>query len=663
MEGTVNFGILEEILLLLIVSVVAVSIFRRFKLPAILAYLFVGVVVGPNGLGWIVDVEDTRVLAEFGVVFLLFTVGLEFSFPQLMAMRRAVLGLGSAQVGLTTLVAGVAAWMMGMSASAAFVVGGVIAMSSTAIVIRQLTERLELGSRHGSLSVGVLLFQDVAVIPFLILIPALAGHGDNSVAQELAWTMGKGTLVVVAMLAAGHWLLRPLFQEIASSRSSELFTLTALLLTLAAAWVTHFAGLSLALGAFLAGMMLGETEFRHQVEADIRPFRDVLLGLFFITIGMLLEVGALPGIWHWVLLVAVAVMAFKLVAVTALSMLMGEEKGVAARAGLVLAQGGEFGFALLSLALSAGLLAPQPVQIILAALILTMAASPVLIHYNGAIVKRMFAESYMRQREQLVQDVAVHASGLNDHTIICGYGRIGQNIARLLEKEGFEYIALDLDPVRVRDARAAGERVYYGDSTHREMLEAAGLYRARALLISFDDIHATMKILPQVRRLRPDIPILVRTRDDTDLERLQKAGATEVVPETLEASLMLSSHLLLLLDVPVSRVVRQVQAIRDTRYQLLREYFHGQEGEDESSDAFRERLQTVTLGGEAYAVGKRLAQVNLDTTGVLVTAIRRRGIRGEDPMPETELSEGDTLVLYGAPEDIRTAEQRLLKGG
>lgn len=663
MEGTVNFGILEEILLLLIVSVVAVSIFRRFKLPAILAYLFVGVIVGPNGLGWIVDTEDTRVLAEFGVVFLLFTVGLEFSFPQLMAMKRAVLGLGGAQVGLTTAAAGVVAWLTGMSAAAAFVVGGVIAMSSTAIVIRQLTERLELGSRHGSLSVGVLLFQDVAVIPFLIVIPALAGHGESSVAQELLLTLAKGGVVVLAMLAAGHWLLRPMFHEIASSRSSELFTLTALLLTLAAAWVTHFAGLSLALGAFLAGMMLGETEFRHQVEADIRPFRDVLLGLFFITIGMLLEVHVLPGILHWVLLLAFALMAFKLVAVTALGVLMGIEKGVAVRAGLVLAQGGEFGFALLSLALSAGLLETGAAQIILAALILSMAASPILIHYNGAIVKRVFAESYMRRREQLVQDVALHAQDLSDHTIICGYGRIGQNVARLLDNEGFEYIALDLDPVRVRDARAAGERVYYGDSTHREMLEAAGLYRARAVVISFDDSYATMKILPQVRRMRPEIPILVRTRDDTDLERLQKAGATEVVPETLEAGLMLSSHLLLLLDVPVSRVIKQVQAIRDTRYQLLREYFHGEEpSSEDSSEAFRERLQTVTLVEDAFAVGKALGQLNLDATGVLVTAIRRYGIRGDDPSPDTELQAGDTLVLYGVPDDLKSAEQLLLKG-
>jgi CPA2 family monovalent cation:H+ antiporter-2 len=350
--------------------------------------------------------------------------------------------------------------------------------------------------------------------------------------------------------------------------------------------------------------------------------------------------------------------------VVALARLMGAEPGVAMRTGIVLAQGGEFGLVLLSLALGAQLLEPDASQVILAALIFSMALSPLMIHYNGIIVKRLFAGSYMRQREELLREVAQDASDLAGHVIVCGYGRIGQNIARLLDKEGFGHIALDLDPVRVRDARAAGERVFYGDSTHQEMLEAAGLSRARALLVSFDDVHAALKILQQVRRLRPDVPILVRTRDDADLERLQRAGATEVVPETLEASLMLSSHLLLLLDVPVTRVLREVKEIRDNRYQLLREYFRGQEVEagGPEMEAELERLSVVQLESGAYAVERTLAEMRLEEWGVLATALLRNGIRSEAPVPETRLRAGDTLVLFGTAGGLEAAESRLLRG-
>lgn len=656
-----NHNALDAILILLVVSVIAVAIFRRFNLPPILAYLFVGILVGPHGLGWIPDSTDTRLLAEFGIVFLLFTIGLEFSLPQMVAMRREVLILGGAQVILTALIAGTIAWLLGMSIEASFVVGGVLALSSTAIVIKQLTEQLEVSSRHGRYSIGILLFQDIAVVPFLIVIPVLLGDSDTSIALGLGWAMVKGVVVISFMLAMGHWLLRPLFHEIASRRSSELFTLTALLFALAAAWVTKVSGLSLALGAFLAGMMLGETEFRHQVEADIRPFRDVLLGLFFVTIGMFLDVFALPHIIHWVLLLVVAIVLFKVVSITILCRLMGAPKGVSLRTGLVLAQCGEFGLALL--ALGTGLMGEGASQIILASMIITMMLSPLLIYYNGALAKWMYPGSYMGHRQKNTYEMAQAAKDLESHVIICGYGRIGQNIASFIENEGFDYIAMDLDPVRVRDARAAGQRVNYGDATHRENLEAAGLYFAKVIVVTFDDVKSSIKILEQVRSMRPDIPILIRTRDDSNLDLLQQAGATEVVPETLEASLMLVSHLLLLLDVPVSRIVRHVQETRGNRYQLLRGFFHGQEPESiDETAAFRERLSSVTLTHAAYAIGHTLRDIDLKGSGVVVTAVRRSGILGHHPEPDIVLREGDTLVLYGYPEDLEHAEELLLKG-
>ena len=654
---------LGEIVILLMTAVVAVVAFRRFNLPPVLAYLFVGLLVGPHGWGWVSDTANTRTLAEFGVVFLLFTVGLEFSLPQLIAMRREVLGLGGAQVLITTAFVALIAWLFDFSAAASVIIGGTIAMSSTAIVVKQLAEQLELNSRHGRFSIGILLFQDLAVIPFLILIPALSGQADNSVALDLALAFVKGAVVIAIMLALGHWMLRPLFHVIAKAHSSELFTLAVLLFSLAAAWITDLSGLSLALGAFLAGMMVGETEFRHQVEADIRPFRDVLLGLFFVTIGMLLNVNTLPDILPQVLLVLIGIVTLKIALVFGLCRIGGAENGVALRTGLILAQGGEFGFALIALAVGGEVISLQSSQVVLASVIFSMALSPFLIKNNGAIAKWVFTTSYGGDRERNIQQIAHRAKALKEHVLICGYGRIGQNISRFLTAENFKYIALDLDPVRVREARQAGENVTYGDASQPSILEAAGIREARVLVISYDDYHSTVKIISQVRKIRPEIPILVRTRDDANLERLQEIGATEVVPETLEASLMLSSYLLLLLDVPMRRITRHVQDARNSRYSLLRQFFHGQEIADLSEpDAMREGLHSVTLTEGAFAVGKQLNDIGLSEFGATVTAIRR----DHQTIPPANfthpLKGGDVVVLYGKPEALEHGEAVLLRG-
>lgn len=658
-----DHSVLQEIVILLCVSVLAVLAFRRLNMPPILAYLFVGVLVGPYGWGWIPNDESTRFLAEFGVVFLLFTVGLEFSLPRFLAMRRDVLGLGGAQVILTTAIIAAVALVFDLKAETAFIIGGTLALSSTAIVIKQLTEQLEMNSRHARLSLGILLFQDLAVVPFLILIPALSGESNASLGWELGMAFLKAAVVLGGMLALGHWFLRPLFRSIAKQRSPELFTLSVLLFSLAAAWVTHASGLSLALGAFLAGMMLSETEFRHQVETDIRPFRDVLLGLFFVTIGMLLDIGTLPGILHWVLLVVAGMMLLKFLLIAAVSRLSGAETGVAVRAGISLAQGGEFGFAILALALSANLLPERASQIVLAAIVISMALAPSLIRYNGAIAKKLCKSSYGTARQKIESEVFKRSENLKDHVIICGFGRIGQNVARFLERESIPYIALDLDPVRIREAKQAGQPVIYGDSTHMDILNAANLARARVLVISYDDYSGANKILSQVREQHTQLPILVRTRDDSHLDQLQKAGATEVVPETLEASLMLSSHLLMLLGVPLRKVVENVQAARESRYQILREFFHGQEAVGFTEpDAVREGLHSVTLDEGAWAVGHTLGELKLDATGVNITSIRRGDSFIDEPDSALTLEVDDVIVMYGTPENLDHAEAELISG-
>lgn len=657
----VNYNILEGVLILLTCAVVAATVFRRLHLPPVLSYLVVGTVVGPYCLGLIPNKEATRHLAEFGVVFLMFTVGLEFSLAKLVSLKRTVLGLGGLQVALTTLITMGVAMIEGYSVPTALVIGGVVTMSSTAIVVKQLNDQLELNSMHGQNALGILLFQDLAVIVFLILIPSLGSGEDVYIPLLLALIKAAG--VIVTIVLAGRWILRPLFHEIALSKSIEVFTLTILLVTLSAGWLTESMGLSMALGAFLAGMMLGETEFRHQIEVEIRPFRDILLGLFFITIGMLINIKALPQIWPHVLILLATMVIGKTVLIAAISRFMGSNLATALRTGLVLAQGGEFGFALLTLALQGNLLKPGVSQIVLSALVFSMAMSPFLIRYNKWISARLVPKA-SRAREGVIRDsVAATAASLNQHVIICGFGRVGQNIARFLETEGFQFIALDMDPERVQNAQLAGEPVTYGNSVNFYVLEAAGLAHARALIISFDDVPATFKILAQVRAAYPKLPILVRTRDDSHLKELLHEGATEVVPETSEASLMLAFHTLMLMDVSAARALKQVRYIRQNHYNLLHQVFPSHELADleDAADITRKELYALSLPDNASAIGKTLGDLPLEENNILVTAIRRAGIRRPYPEKQTELKAGDVLVLYGTPPDLECAEKLLLE--
>ncbi|MCG7917378.1 MAG: monovalent cation:proton antiporter-2 (CPA2) family protein [Candidatus Thiodiazotropha taylori] len=658
-----NIHTLQIILLLLAVSVLTVTLFRRMHLPPILGYLIVGILVGPFGGGLIASNEDTRFLAEFGVVFLLFTIGLEFSLPQMMAMKGAVFGLGGTQVLLTGIIAALIAWLFGLESSAALITGAVLALSSTAIVTKQLSEQVELNTDHGRLGISILLFQDLAVIPMLVIIPLLSAGGSDGLLMPLVWALVKATAVFAVIMAFGHWILRPLFHEIARARSAELFTMTVLLVSLAAAWLTHEAGLSLALGAFLAGMMLGETEYRHQIEADIRPFQDVLLGLFFITVGMRVDLSSLLPILHWVTLAAIVLIAFKAGIIFLIGYLSKRPIEASFRSGLLLAQGGEFGFVLLDLSLESSLLPSGTSQILFAAIIISMVISPFLIRYNGRLAQ-LFCSLRSSTVNQRPLDELVHeAEHLQQHVIICGYGRIGQNLGRLLQNEGFPYVALDLDPTVVQEAHEAGEPVHFGDASRQEIIQAAGIDRAAVVVITFEEHTTALKILHHLKSNYPDIQVLVRTRDDTHMETLELAGATEVMPEAVEASLMMGGQLLLLLKVPGSRILKIMREIRENHYKLLRDFYHGQEALDiEHDEGFQERLHTVTLPERAFAVGHTIEDLHLWDWEVSVTAVRRGGIRGEAPGPETRLKEGDVLVLAGTPHHLEHAEGLLLYG-
>ena len=657
-----EYRVLDEVLWLLAGSVLVVLALRRVNLPPILGYLAVGMALGPAALGVVASAEDSRLLAEFGVVFLLFTLGLEFSLPRMMVMRAEVFLLGSAQVILTALVAGFGGWLLGLTPAGAVVVGGVIAMSSTAIVIKQLTEQLEVGRTHGRLAVGVLLFQDLAIVPFLVLIPALSDAGTSYALLDIAIAMSKGIAAVVIVILAGRFLLRPLFHEIGRARSAELFTLTVLLIVLGAAWATHVAGLSFALGAFLAGMMLAETEYRHQVEMDIRPFRDVLLGLFFITVGMLVDFRTLYEQFALIALLVVLLVLGKAALTTLLSRKLAGNWYDACRSALVTAQGGEFGLALLTLALKDDVLPPAAGEPLLAAIVVSMTLSPLLIRHKARLAALLFG---IRERDAdpVTDDMIVRTVAAREHVLICGFGRVGQNVARILDEENHEYIAMDLDPYRVRSARQAGDPVFYGDAGRPDILEAVGLENASVVVISFSDPLVALRIVRSVREQRPKVPILVRTQDDTFLDELQEAGATAIVPETLEASLTLVSHVLALLGIPAGRISRRMQGIRDHRYSVLRNIFRREDARRiDETHSLREELTTVSLPAGAYAVGERLGELGLREAGISVTALRRDGIVGHQPAADTELKEGDVLVLYGTPEALEQAETLLLWG-
>jgi CPA2 family monovalent cation:H+ antiporter-2 len=657
---------LEVTLLYLLAAVLGVVVCRSLKLPPMLGYLAVGVVIGPNALALAQNADGVRHLGEFGVVFLMFVIGLEFNLPKLRSMRHHVFGLGLLQVVLTIVLAtlgslflaSMAPGLWKMEWQSALALSGAMAMSSTAIVVKLLSERIELESEHGKRVMGVLLFQDLAVVPLLVLIPAL-GSSPDKLFIAIAVAGLKAAVLVGLLLTGGQRIMRWWLTIVARRKSEELFVLNLLLVTLALSWLTELAGLSLALGAFIAGMLISETEFKHQVETDIRPFHDVLLGLFFISVGMLLDWRIVLERWPLVLLLATVPIIFKLVLVTGLARALGATAGVSLRTGLYLGQAGEFGFVLLTLASESQLLPARMLNPILASMVLSMLAAPFIIMQSNRIVMRLVSSEWLQQSLQMTS-IARKSINVNRHVIICGYGRCGQNLGHMLEGEGIPYIALDLDPDRVRQAGAAGDPVAFGDAVRLQALMAAGLARASAVVVTYLDTASALKVLANVRAHAPTVPVIVRTVDDHDLEKLQAAGATEVVPEAIEGSLMLASHALALVGVPMRRVIRVVQEQRDARYNLLRGYFRGAD-DDTVNELDQERLSTVTLP-QGIKASQALNLRALSAAGVRVVSLRRSSGRSHDPADDTLLEGGDTLVLSGKPEALAVAEETLLRG-
>jgi CPA2 family monovalent cation:H+ antiporter-2 len=569
--------VFANLLIILTSSLVVIALFQRLRLPPVLGYLCVGLMVGPTAFNWINESEALPYLAELGVVFLLFSLGLEFSLSKMLALRRVVFGLGSLQVLSTGLLLGAILMLLGMATTPALLLGAGLSLSSTAIVSKELGSLGEIFSTHGQNAIAVLLFQDVVAVLLLTLVPVFAGNSDQPWYWALPVTLGKTAVLFAGLLLASRWLLPRLFHEVAAARSAELFVLLALVIVLLTAWLTHLLGLSPALGAFLAGMLLGESHYRHQIEADIRPFRDILLGVFFVSIGMLIDVQLFASHGLLILGLTVGLLLLKGSVVALLVKWRGSDSETAWRSGLALAQGGEFCFALMAQMQQNQLMPADFGGLLLAATFCSMLVTPLLLRAAPHIATRLHRKP---NEEAQLEEISALNAGLRSHVVICGYGRVGQSIGRFLRQVQQPYIALDSDPVRVQEAAVGESCVHYGDSRRGELLAAVGLERARLLVIAVDKTDIALLILKEARRFNPSVPILVRTRDDSQLAELKAAGANEVVPELLESSLMLASHALIMLGLPGQQVQDRVDQVRRDRYRLLHGFYPGADDEE-----------------------------------------------------------------------------------
>jgi len=658
----VEHNFLNELIIIFSASVLASALFNRLHVPTLICYLVVGILLGPNALEWVKDAAPFQHIAEFGIAFLLFTLGLEFSLPHLIALRRVVFGMGTVQVIVCVTVFSAANYLYGeLNLAGILITACALTLSSTAIVSKELAQRNEITTAHGHIAIGILLFQDIAAIIMLLLISTAGQGNENTLWMSLGSAGLKALVYFIAMVAIGKWVLPPLFMEISKAKSEEMFVLTVLVVALLSASIAHWLGLAMALGAFMAGMMLGESHFRHQIEQEIRPFRDVLLGIFFVSIGLMIDVDLITTYWARILFFTLCLVVFKTVLIALLCYFFGYKGIVSLRTGLILSQGGEFGFALLALAVKDHLVPDDVASFFLSIIVLSMSITPFLVSNSEKIATRLL----LRREQKKDPEHEILASKLDrplqDHVIICGYGRVGQTIARFLQQEKIPFVAVDNDAVRVKHARAAGEPVYFGSVRKLAVLKKLGLMQANLLVISFDDHVTARTILTMIREERSDLPILVRTRDDSHLQELQNAGATEVIPETLEASLMLVSHVMAALGQSDERVFDAIQNVRRERYKMLHGFILGQRGQYGLS-RYQGRLKPVFLPDSAFAVNKTLKDLGLEKLNVGVHTIRRGNDIVPNPDELTQLARADIVILSGELSALEAAESFLLIG-
>lgn len=642
------------------IAVLLVWFFKRISLPPILAYLVAGVLTGPELLELFTNPDDMHLAAEVGIVFLLFSLGLEFSLARMVAMRRLVFGVGTAQMCLTTGLIALIGLLLGQSITAAVIVGASIALSSTAIVIKTIDEQGKLNTQRSQLAVSILLFQDLAVVPLLIIIPLLNATSDTSIGSAILIALVKGVVVIVALLAIGKWLLPRIFNEIAKTKTDELFVLSTILIALLAAGATYAFGLSMALGAFLAGMMLSESQYRHQLESDIRPFRDILMGIFFVSVGMKLELNVLMSQLHIILLGIIVLVVIK-AAVVRLSAWLTQEKAQDGwAAGFKLAQMGEFSFVIIALALENQLISKELSSILMCMGLFSMAITPWLIDKSDYFSRTITGNKH---RNLALSANTPKSEVQNNHVIILGFGRVGQSVARMLKLEALAFQAIDIDPIRVQESRNAGEQVLFGDGSQKDILNTANIEQATSVIITFDEHAKALRVINTVKAINPKLAILVRTRKDHNLQELFDAGASHVVPEMQEGSLMLISQVLHYSGIPMSRILKRIRNERKQGYEHMHGFFPGETTEInyETSDKL-EFMHAVVMTDNAFAVGKTIDELEISQKRVKLISIRRNAKEYENPSGSYLIEPHDVVVISGKPRRVERIENYLLNG-
>lgn len=658
---------LRDLVVVMAASLVVVFLLRRGQVPTVLGFLLAGVLIGPGGFGLIRHAEEVEVLAEVGVALLLFTIGLKFSLTELLQMGRIVWGGGSVQVLVTALLIGLTGLSLGLPPVEAFTLGAIGALSSTAIILKLLEEKGATASAHGRLMIGVLLFQDLAIIPMMLAVPLLAGARDATPAS-LAQTTLTALGMVMAILVLARFIFPWILEKVVGSRSGEMFTFATLLLALGTAWVASLAGVSLALGAFLAGIVLADSDYSHQILGEIAPFRDAFTGLFFVSIGMLVD----PSLWltkgpillGW----TVGVLIIKALVAGGVAMLLGFGPRVAIIAGIGLAQVGEFSFLLGSVGLSEGLLEPRRYQQFIAVTVMLMALSPLLLQIAPALadwaVNRLPFSRRPQDADGELMEEGEASTLLQDHVVVIGFGVNGHNVARVLADLEVPFIIIELNPKLVQQARSEGYAVLWGDAARRAVLERAGAHRARSVVVAIADAAATRQITALVQGMHAETYLVVRTRYLSEIDELVRLGANIVVPEEFETSLELAGAVMRAYGATDLAVAQMQQVLRKERYQLLRE-----------SGAVHEHLPSLMqvlssqealefeLAAGAWAIGRSLAEMQFRTrTGAAVLAIQRQGHLIANPPGGLALSLGDHLVLLGPPPALLAARSLLLTG-
>ncbi|MCW9087902.1 MAG: monovalent cation:proton antiporter-2 (CPA2) family protein [Gammaproteobacteria bacterium] len=569
---------LREIVLFLIASGIIVPILHRLRVSPVLGYLIIGGIIGPFGLGMFVedigwlsyavisDLKGVSALAELGVIFLLFMIGLDLSLDRLWAMRRWVFGLGSLQILITGTIIGAIAWGFGNTPAASIVLGSCLALSSTAIVMQLLIERRQLASPMGRSSFSILLMQDLAVVPILFMVGVLGSKAQDGVGMALLLSLGKAVLVIVGIYVLGRLVIRPLFHMVARTRSVEMFMAATLLMVIGASAVTGMAGLSMALGAFLAGLLLAETEFRHEIEVDIEPFKGLLLGLFFMSVGMGIDYRVVGEQTFWIIASVVGLFTLKTAITASLCLVFGLPRHTSLETGLLLGQGGEFAFVVVGLAMTLGLIPGEVGQFMLIVTGISMVITPLVASASSHLIKRLEPSSTTASHEGNIEQIG----GMEGHVVVAGFGRVGRILGRTLDADAIPYVAIDTDPNSVAAVREQGMPVYYGDASRLEMLRRAHLDKASALVVTMDNAAAAEHVVKVVHAEWPHLAIVARARDAAHASRLLDCGAAEVIMETIEASLQLSGRILQLVGTPEEVSHRRIDAQREQELAAVR---------------------------------------------------------------------------------------------